>query len=101
VKFVARLAATWIVWGSTYFAITIALVSFPPFFQIGTRLLVAGALLFLWVSWRGQAMPTLVQWRNAAVVGTLMPATRAAWRMPSRRWLRDWWLRSLPSCLHS
>lgn len=51
----ACLAATWIVWGSTYFAIKIALVSFPPFFQVGTRLLVAGALLFLWVSWRGQA----------------------------------------------
>jgi drug/metabolite transporter (DMT)-like permease len=29
------------IWGSTYFAIKIALVSFPPFFQIGTRLSIA------------------------------------------------------------
>lgn len=73
-RLLACLAATWTIWGSTYFAIKIALASFPPFFQIGTRLLAAGALLFVWVSWRGHAMPTLVQWRNAAVVGTLMLA---------------------------
>ena len=33
------LAATWVVWGSTYLAIKLALVSFPPFFQMGTRCL--------------------------------------------------------------
>jgi drug/metabolite transporter (DMT)-like permease len=33
---------------------------------------VAGALLMAWVAWRGGAMPGLVQWRNALVIGTLM-----------------------------
>jgi hypothetical protein len=33
------LAATWIVWGSTYLAIKFALLSLPPFFQMGTRFL--------------------------------------------------------------
>ncbi|HEY4647273.1 MAG TPA: EamA family transporter [Steroidobacteraceae bacterium] len=69
---VACLAATWFVWGSTYLVIKFALVSFPPFFQGGTRFLVAGTLLLLWVWWRGQEMPTLVQWRNAAIVGAVM-----------------------------
>jgi len=66
------LAATWLIWGSTYLAIKFALLSFPPFFQMGTRFLAAGALLLAWSLWRGQELPTLVQWRNAAIVGTLM-----------------------------
>jgi len=67
------LAATWLVWGSTYLAIKWALVSFPPFFQMGTRFLAAGGLLLAYCRWRGTArLPTLVQWRNALIVGVLM-----------------------------
>jgi drug/metabolite transporter (DMT)-like permease len=66
------LAATWLIWGSTYLAIKFALASFPPFFQMGTRFLLAGSLLLLWGWFRSQKMPTLAQWRNAAVIGTLM-----------------------------
>jgi drug/metabolite transporter (DMT)-like permease len=66
------LAATWMVWGSTYLAIKFALTSFPPFFQMGTRFLFAGALLMAWMRWRGAPWPDRTQWRNAAVVGTLM-----------------------------
>jgi len=71
---IACLAATWLVWGSTYLAIKVALVSFPPFLQMGSRFLLAGTLMFLWAWWRGQKMPTLVQWRNATIVGALMLA---------------------------
>jgi len=66
------MAATWLIWGSTYLAIKYALISFPPFFQMGTRFLVAGALLMAWMRWRGAAWPDRRQWRNALVVGTLM-----------------------------
>ncbi len=66
------LAATWLVWGSTYLAIKYALVSFPPFFQMGTRFLFAGVLLLLWMRWRGAPWPNRTQWRNATIVGTLM-----------------------------
>lgn len=66
------LAATWLVWGSTYLAIKYALLSFPPFFQMGTRFLVAGALLMAWMRWRGAAWPDRRQWRNALAIGTLM-----------------------------
>lgn len=66
------LAATWMVWGSTYLAIKYALVSFPPFLQMGSRFLVAGVLLVVWMRWRGAPWPSLVQWRNAFVVGALM-----------------------------
>jgi drug/metabolite transporter (DMT)-like permease len=66
------LAATWLVWGSTYLAIKFALLSFPPFFQMGTRFLFAGAVLIAWMRWRGAPWPTRLQWRNALAVGTLM-----------------------------
>ncbi len=66
------LAATWLIWGSTYLAIKFALVSFPPFFQMGTRFLLAGAVLMLWMRWRGAPWPDARQWRNAFIVGTLM-----------------------------
>lgn len=77
----AALLACYLVWGSTYLAIRVALESFPPFFQMGTRFVVAGALLMAWVAWRERrgglaglrrALPTARQWRNAALVGTLM-----------------------------
>ena len=66
------LAATWLVWGSTYLAIKYALISFPPFIQMGTRFLVAGVGLALWMRWRGTPWPSGLQWRNALVVGALM-----------------------------
>lgn len=66
------LAATWLVWGSTYLAIKFALLSLPPFFQMGTRFLAAGALLMVWMRWRGATWPDRTQWRNALVIGTLM-----------------------------
>ena len=66
------LAATWLIWGSTYLAIKFALLGFAPFFQMGSRFLVAGGLLMAWMRWRGAAWPDRVQWRNALVVGTLM-----------------------------
>ena len=69
---IACLAATWLIWGSTYLAIKFALESFPPFFQMGSRFLVAGSLLLIWLKLRGRPLPTRVEWRNAAIIGTLL-----------------------------
>jgi len=69
----SSLAATWIVWGSTYLAIRFALVSLPPFLQMGSRFLTAGVLLFGWMALLRRArLPTARQWCHALVVGTLM-----------------------------
>ena len=76
---VPALLACWLVWGSTYLAIHFALKSLPPFFQMGSRFLVAGGLLMAWVHWRGGVWPTAVQWRNAAVIGTLMLGGGMGW----------------------
>jgi len=71
-KLMLCLAATWLVWGSTYLAIKYALISLPPFFQMGSRFLVAGALLAVWMRWRGAAWPSRRQWLHALVIGGLM-----------------------------
>jgi drug/metabolite transporter (DMT)-like permease len=68
----ACLAATWLIWGSTYLAIKWALVSFPPFVQMGTRFLAAGGLLLAWAWWRGARWPTRAEWVSATVLGALM-----------------------------
>ena len=66
------LAATWLVWGSTYLAIKWALLSFPPFLQMGTRFLLAGVLLMSWTRWRGVPWPNREQWKHALIIGALM-----------------------------
>jgi drug/metabolite transporter (DMT)-like permease len=68
----ACLAATWLIWGSTYLAIKFALVAWPPFLMMASRFIVAGGALALYMRARGTAWPTARQWRNAAIVGSLM-----------------------------
>jgi drug/metabolite transporter (DMT)-like permease len=66
------LLAVYLIWGSTYLCIRWALVSFPPFFQMSTRFLAAGAVLMAWSLWRREKLPAAREWRNALVLGTLM-----------------------------
>lgn len=66
------LATIYITWGSTYLAIRIAVETIPPFAMAAMRFLVAGALMYAFVRWRGAAKPTLRQWRDNAIIGTLL-----------------------------
>lgn len=72
---IASLAATWLIWGSTYLAIQWALVSFPPFWQIGVRFVIAGSLLMAFMRLRGAPWPNGREWRNALIIGTLLLAS--------------------------
>jgi len=65
-------ACVYVIWGSTYLAIRIAIESIPPLLMAGVRFLIAGAVLSLWARSRGAAWPDRAQWRTAAVVGTLL-----------------------------
>lgn len=69
---VPALAACYLIWGSTYYAVSVALQSFPPFFQMGTRFLAASALLLAWALWRGTPWPRAREWRDAAIAGALL-----------------------------
>ena len=73
-RVVVALVTVYIVWGSTYFAIRVALESFPPFVQGGLRFLIAGGLLFVFLIARRKPLPSLREWRDGAVVGVLLLA---------------------------
>ena len=77
------LGIVYIVWGSTYLAIAYVVETLPPFLAGSMRFLVAGSLLlaFLlaqhrWRRARGRpshlSRPRAVEWRTAAIVGTLL-----------------------------
>ncbi len=66
------LLTLYLVWGSTYLGIRFALENYPPFLLAGMRFLAAGAVLYGFLRWRGQAAPTRLQWRNAGITGLLL-----------------------------
>lgn len=68
----AAFAALYIVWGSTYLGIRIAIDSIPPFFMAGSRFVVAGAVLYAFMRMRGAARPTAPQWVAATITGGLL-----------------------------
>lgn len=66
------LLLVYVVWGTTYFAIGIALQTMPPLLMNAIRFLCAGCVMLVVARWQGHALPTATQWRNTAVVGGLM-----------------------------
>ncbi|MCW4456386.1 drug/metabolite exporter YedA [Flavobacterium sp. MXW15] len=68
---VVALLLVYVVWGSTYLGIRFALESgLPPLSVIsGLRFVVAGAVLYAVLRWRGVAPPTRAQWPTLAVMG--------------------------------
>jgi drug/metabolite transporter (DMT)-like permease len=66
------LLVVYIVWGTTYFAIKVAIAGIAPFFLVGTRFVAAGVLLLGWQALRGAPAPTAKQWGGAALVGLLL-----------------------------
>ena len=64
--------AVYIAWGSTYLAIRVAIETMPPFLMAGTRFVIAGLILYAWRLAAGDARPSRLEWRSAAIVGTLL-----------------------------
>jgi drug/metabolite transporter (DMT)-like permease len=68
----ACLAAVYVIWGTTYYALKVGVSGMGPFFLLGTRFAVAGILMFAWLRLRGHPWPTAAQWRSATILGFLM-----------------------------
>lgn len=71
-KVLAAFAAVYLVWGSTYLAIRVAIETLPPLTMAGARFLLAGAALYAFMRLRGVPAPAWRHWRTAAVVGALL-----------------------------
>jgi drug/metabolite transporter (DMT)-like permease len=66
------LAAVYLIWGSSYFAMRVVLPFLPPFLMSGGRFLIAGGVLYAVLRARGAAAPRPREWAAAAVVGVLL-----------------------------
>ena len=66
------LLTVYVIWGSTYLAIRLAIASIPPFLMAGTRYLAAGGAMFLFALFRGAKIPSPVEWRDALIVGACL-----------------------------
>jgi drug/metabolite transporter (DMT)-like permease len=65
----AAFASIYVIWGSTYLAISYADRTIPPFVMGGVRFLISGALLYAWARYRGAPKPTRKHWSNAVIAG--------------------------------
>jgi drug/metabolite transporter (DMT)-like permease len=68
---VAAFAAIYLIWGSTYLAIRVAIETLPPFLMAGTRFLVAGAVLHAIGRLRGDPAPERGHWAPSLLLGAL------------------------------
>jgi drug/metabolite transporter (DMT)-like permease len=72
VRVVLAFFAIYVLWGTTFLAIRIAVEEMPPLFAAGVRFFTAGVVLFGFMVLKGEAKPTAAQWRNLAVMSLLM-----------------------------
>ena len=70
------LATVYVVWGSTYLGIDLAIRTIPPFLMAAVRFLIAGGLLYAWAIRRGDRAdrPTARHWLNTFLIATPMLA---------------------------
>jgi drug/metabolite transporter (DMT)-like permease len=69
------LVTIWIVWGSTYLAIRVAVRTIPPLLMGSIRFLLAGGILYVLAVRRGDRLgdrPTAKHWRSAFIIGTAL-----------------------------
>ena len=65
----------YVVWGSTYLGIAIAVDTIPPFLMAAARFFLAGAILLAWsIAREGRSFvrPSRREWRDSAIVGALL-----------------------------
>jgi len=71
-RVVLAFLAIYILWGTTFLAIRVAVREVPPLFAAGTRMFLAGVILFVFMWMRGATLPTKQQWRSLFLMGSLM-----------------------------
>lgn len=68
----AALLSLYMIWGSTYYAMRVALETLPPFLMAGPRFVLAGAVMYAWLRSRGASAPSRAQWVASAKVSVLL-----------------------------
>lgn len=65
-------ASIYVIWGSTYLGIRVAIETMPPFLMAGARFILSGAILLALLKVRGTAWPTFAQIRTNTFIGMLL-----------------------------
>jgi drug/metabolite transporter (DMT)-like permease len=68
-KILLAFAVIYIIWGSTYLAIKYAVETIPPLFAMGSRSVVAGAVLYFWARARGASNPRREHYPALIIIG--------------------------------
>jgi drug/metabolite transporter (DMT)-like permease len=71
-KTLLAFAIIYFVWGSTFLAIRVGVHEVPPLLLAAMRFLVAGLVLYLWMTVRGERQPTGRQWTSASFLALLI-----------------------------
>ena len=66
---IAGFAAIYIIWGSTYLGIRIAVESMPAFLMASSRFIVAGGIVAAYIGLTRGFKATAKQWRDNAIIG--------------------------------
>lgn len=69
---IAAFAAIYFFWGTTYLGIALAIKTIPPFITGGTRFVIAGLLMYVWLRWRNPRPFENVNLLTAALAGVLL-----------------------------
>lgn len=88
-RIVLALLAVYIIWGSTYLVVRIAIQSMPPLLMTASRLFVAGLVLIVILLLRSHALPNRRQWLNAIIVGGLMLGVGAGGTAFAEQWVES------------
>ena len=64
--------AIYVLWGTSFLAIRIAVLELPPLFAAGARFFAAGVVLYGFMRFRGRPRPNLSQWRSLTIIALLM-----------------------------
>lgn len=69
---IAAFVAVYLVWGSTYLGMRLAIDTIPPLLMAGTRFVIAGCLLYAVMRLRGEARPDFGHWKSSTIAGALL-----------------------------
>lgn len=71
----AALLTVYVLWGSTYLGIRVAVSTMPPLLMAGARFLIAGLILLAWrlpIAIRNRRVPSIAEWRRTLVIGAAL-----------------------------
>lgn len=84
---IVAFTTVYLVWGSTYFFIQVAVKDFPPLIMGSIRFIAAGSLLLAWCIIRGEARLSWGQMKTAVITGLMLLLIGNGAVIISEQWL--------------